>query len=561
VVVVLNMLDVAEQRGIRVEPDVLEAALGVPVIPVVAAKNVGIKAMLAAVDSLAYPTAHGDGEVARAPYQPKLPYLGQALESLVGQVAALIGNDVASPYPLRWAAQKLLEGDREIAERARARLSPETWARLESLLHEHEDAVVDLASARYEWIERMVRAAVRRPRASAISLTERVDRLTTHPQVGLAVLAGILGLVFWSVYAVAAPLVDLLNAAVGGLAETARVGLSVFPPWVADLVSDGILGGVGTVLSLLPILAIFFLAMAILEDVGYLARAAFVADRFMHSMGLHGKSFLPLLLGVGCNVPAALGTRIIESPRARLLTLLLVPLVPCAGRLGVLVLVAGAFFGPSAPLAVLAIMGLNLAVLAITGRVASGLLFQGESPVFIMELPLYQTPNWRTIGNVVWQRLREFVVRAGTVILAASVVVWGLSWLPGGSIESSYLAWFGKLIEPAGRLLGLDWRMMVALLSSFIAKENAVATLAVLASANGENGLVSVLPTMLTPASALAFLAVQTLFIPCVATVAAMRQEAGGWRWVLAGMAYLLVVSLGVGLVIYNAARVLGIGG
>ena len=560
VVVALNMLDVAEHAGVRVEPEVLEAALGVPVVPLVASRNQGLHALLEAVDEVVglAPSPPVSCPTHR-PYRPKLPWLGEPLEQLVAQVEGLLSEEAVDPYPRRWAAQKLLEGDREITEQARERLTSSSWDRLEALLLQNEDAVVSLASARYAWIERMVRAAVHRPRASAISLTERLDRLTTHAQLGLVVLLALLGSVFWLIYAVANPFVSLLNLWVGQASDLVRFSLQGAPLWLVDLLADGVLGGVGTVLSLMPILVVFFIALALLEDVGYMARAAFVADRFMHSMGLHGKSFLPLLLAMGCNVPAALGTRIIESPRARLLTTLLVPLVPCASRLGVLMLVAGAFFGPSAPLVALGIVALNLTVLAVSGQMANRLLFQGERPVFIMELPLYQWPNWRTVGTVVFHRLREFLERAGTVILAASVAVWALSWLPSGQVDTSYLAFVGQILSPFGAWMGLDWRLMVSLLSSFVAKENAVATLAILSSAAGDVELVAALPRMLTPAAAVAFLAVQTLFIPCVATLAAMRQEIGA-RWVSVGVGYLLVVSFGAGIVIFQVARLLGLG-
>ena len=561
VVVALNMVDVAERSGLRVEPEVLEAALGVPVVPVVAARYQGISALLEAIDEVVGVAPRPScGRERCYVYRPRLPWLGEELEALIGQVESLLGDEMVRPYPRRWVAQKLLEGDREITVRVRAQMEQKSWATLESLLLAHEDAVIGLASARYAWIERMVRAAVHRPRVSAFSATERLDRLATHPKYGVALLLSILGFVFWLVYAVASPLVSLLNLGVGEAASLVKLHLVGAPAWLSSLLADGVLGGVGTVLSLMPILVVFFLAMALLEDVGYMARVAFVADRFMHGMGLHGKSFLPLVLGLGCNVPAALGTRIIESPRARLMTTLLVPLVPCAGRLSVLMLVAGAFFGPSAPLVALGIVSLNLTILGVSGYAVNHLLFQGERPVFIMELPLYQLPNWRTVGTVVAQRLREFVARAGTVILAASIVVWALAWLPSGTIGDSYLALVGQCLSPAGALMGLDWRTVVALLSSFVAKENAVATLAVLSSSSGDAELVLALPRMLAPAAAIAFLAVQTLFIPCVATLAAMRQETGGWRWVSAAVLYLFALSFGVGIVIYQGASLLGWG-
>jgi len=386
-----------------------------------------------------------------------------------------------------------------------------------------------------------------------------LDRLATHPYAGPAILLGMLGLIFWLVFRVAGPLVDILDGLVALGAEALRAALTGAPEWLVGLVADGILGGVGTVLSLLPVLALFFLAIGFLEDVGYLARAAFVADRFMHRLGLHGKSFLPLFLGLGCNVPAVLGARILESRRDRLLTTLLVPLVPCAGRMAVLFFVTGALFGSSAPFVVWGLIALSVAAVGLSGVLINRVLFSGESPAFIMELPLYHLPNWRTIALNAWQRVVDFVERAGTVILLLSVVVWVLSTLPGGAIEGSYLATVGRYLAPVGRLMGLDWRMMVALLASLVAKEQAIATLAVLV-AGGEATLAAALPQILSPAAGVAFLVVQMLFVPCVGTLTAMRKETGSWRWVAVSVAYQAALSFGVGIALYQTARLVGLG-
>jgi ferrous iron transport protein B len=276
-------------------------------------------------------------------------------------------------------------------------------------------------------------------------------------------------------------------------------------------------------------------------------------------MGLHGKSFLPLFLGFGCNVPAILGTRVIESPRARLLTLLLAPLIPCTARMTVIAFLAPAFFGPAATLVSWGLVLLALVVLALSGIVINKTLFEGQRAAFIMELPLYHLPNWRTIGLLVGQRSVSFVKKAGTLILAVSVVVWALSVLPGGDIETSFLAQIGRLLEPAGRLMGFDWKLMVALLTSFIAKENSIATLGVLFGTGEEMGLAGVLAATFSAPTGLAFLVVQMLFVPCVATVAVVRQESGTWRWTLFSLGFLLVVSWAVGAGIFWLATLAGL--
>jgi ferrous iron transport protein B len=258
-------------------------------------------------------------------------------------------------------------------------------------------------------------------------------------------------------------------------------------------------------------------------------------------------------------VPAVLGTRVIDSKRARHLTIFLAPLIPCAARMTVVAFLAPAFFGGAATFVSWGLVALNLVVLAVAGVVINRLAFRGERAAFIMELPLYHLPNWRTIGIRVWQRSLSFVRKAGTLILIVSVVVWALSVLPGGEIESSYLAQIGRFFEPVGRLIGFDWRMTVALLASFIAKENSIATLGVLFGAGEGAGLRQSLIASFSAPAALAFLVVQMLFIPCVATVAVIKQETDSWRWTLLNLGALLLISIAGGAAAYWVARLMGL--
>jgi ferrous iron transport protein B len=328
-------------------------------------------------------------------------------------------------------------------------------------------------------------------------------------------------------------------------------------PLLSGLVVRGLLGGVGTVLTFLPILVIFFAMLGIIEDVGYLARAAYVMDRFMHLMGLHGQSFLPLFLGFGCNVPAVLGARIIGERRARLLTIILAPLVPCTARLAVVAFLAPAFFGASAALVSWGLVGANLLVLAVVGVVLNRLAFRGAQSAFIMEMPLYHIPNARTVGLYAWNNTKHFVMKVSTLILIGSAAVWVLSSLPGNSVDQSVLAYVGRWLEPAGRLLGLgDWRMIVSLLTSFVAKENVIATLGILYGGSaGQVGLAGVVTATLTPAARLAFLVVTMLFIPCLATASTIKHETGSWRWVALSLGLLLAISVGAGILVFQVGR------
>ncbi len=549
-VVGLNMMDVAEQEGIRVEPDVLQAALGVPVVPLTATRASGVRALLDEVERCLL----GERKLV-----PHLPEIRADHRALMDEVIRQIGSAVPAPYPVEWTAMKLLEGDAEMTRQMKAVLPVDRWTAVQAILSQHDDAMLAIASGRYEWIGRMVRAAVIQPRLGQISLTDRLDRVATHPVWGLFVLAGILGLVFWLTFTLGTPIQDWLDSAlVAPLGRLAAGALSGAPGWMQGLVVDGIIGGVGSVLTFLPIMVIFFASFGLLEDVGYMARAAYVMDNFMHLMGLHGKSFLPIFLGFGCNVPAVMGARVIDSAPARLLTILVAPLVPCTARMAVLAFIAPAFFGASAALVSWGLILLALLLLVASGVVLNRILFKGERSAFIMELPLYHIPNRRTIGLLVWQRSLSFVKKAGTIILVISVIIWGLSVLPGGDLQTSLLARLGHLVEPVGRWMGMDWKLTVALLTSFLAKENAVATLGVLYGGGEGAGLAQVLAATYSPASALAFLTVSLLFIPCAATVAVIQQETGSWRWTLLNVAFMLALSVGAGVAMYAVARALG---
>jgi ferrous iron transport protein B len=546
VVLGLNMMDVAEQEGMRIEPHVLQAALGLPVVPMVATRNEGLRELADAVDWVVQHPAD---------YSPNRPEIRKDHREVLAGIQEHIAGLVPEPYPEEWVALKVLEGDREVTRMMQEHSPRDEWEQVHSILKQHEDAVLAIAGGRYEWIERMVRAAIIRPRVGQVTLTDTVDRVATHPLWGLLSLLGILGLVFWATYAIGSPLQELLDFyLVQKGAEMTRLVLHGAPSWLIGLLADSVVGGAGMVITFLPILIIFFAALAFLEDVGYMARAAYVMDRFMHPMGLHGKSSLPLFLGFGCNVPAVMGTRIIESPRARLLTILLAPLVPCTARMAVVAVLAPVFFGRGAVLVSWGLVALNLVILALLGVLLHEVALGGEHVAFIMELPLYHLPNLRGIGFLVWQRTLAFLKKAGGIIIVFSVVVWVLSTLPSGSIETSYLAQLGRLLVPLGSLMGLGWRMMVALLTSFVAKENTIATLGVLYGAGEQSPLTSTLHSALTPVAALAFLAVQMLFIPCAATVAVIRQETASWRWTGFSIALLLAVSFAAGIAIYQAA-------
>jgi ferrous iron transport protein B len=544
VIVAINMLDVAEAQGTQIDAKALQDSLRLPVIPMIAKRNNGIKELadqIASCDST---------------FEPERPEVSADHQDIYQKILQTIRPHVPPPYIPEWAAVKLMEGDPEVSASVEKRAQPSAWAEIQTLLSKHEDALHAVVNGRYDWIEKMTRAAVSQFKMGQVVLTDRIDHVLTRPVFGIPILLAVMAFVFFLTYSVGVPLQNWMADGIRTLGDWITPATAGWPEWLAGLFIDGVIGGVGSVFTFLPILLIFFAIMAFLEDVGYMARAAFVMDRIMHLVGLHGKSFIPMCLGFGCNVPAVLGARIIETRKARMITLLLIPFVPCTARLAVLTLISAAIFGANALYVSWSILTLNILVLGIAGVFVNKVLWKQDAP-FIMELPIYHRPDLRTILMVVWNRILAFARKAGTVILAVSVIIWVISYFPTGSVEESWLASLGRFIEPLGIPLGLDWKMITALLTGLVAKETVIATLGVLYSV-GADGLSTVLPKVMSQASAAAFLVVMMLFIPCAATIAVLRQEMNSNKWFYSTIFMTLAVSYLGGAAAYQIVRLLG---
>jgi ferrous iron transport protein B len=549
VIVAVNMIDVAEQQGIRIDTDMLQKSLGIPVIPMIAKKNRGIKELVSAIIKLT------KGELS---YNPRIPDISEDHRTIFRQINELVGEHASPPHPDVWIATKLMEGDPEALEEMKELLPSDTWNKIELLLLKHEDALRAVVGGRYDWIEEITRAAVSRYKIGQVLITDRIDHALTRPVIGIPVLLGILALIFTLTFKVGYPLQKGLELLIKYFGRSIDTLLYNAPLWIRGLLIDGIIGGAGSVLTFIPLLVIFFVSMAFLEDIGYMSRAAFVMDRFMHIIGLHGKSFLPMCLGFGCNVPSIMGARIIESQRARLLTIFLTPFVPCTARVAAMTFIAAAIFGERALAVCWSLIALNLVALGFTGMIMNRFFLKDVPVPFIMELPLYHKPDIRTIAMAVWSRTLSFIKKAGTVILGFSVLIWIISNFPGREVEKSILGIVGRFIEPVGIPLGLDWKMIVALLSSIVAKENAIATLGVLYGV-ADHGLMDVLPNVISHASSLSFLVTLMLFIPCAPTFAVMKRELGSWKWFITSFVTMLLISYCGGMAAYRIALLLGI--
>ncbi|MBP1711006.1 MAG: Fe2+ transport system protein, partial [Deltaproteobacteria bacterium] len=370
VIAAVNMLDVASGQGIQINPTTLQEKLGIPVVPMVAKRNSGIRDLVEQISAFA-----SDG----AKLQPSQPEVSTDHLLIYRQILKIVRPLVPQPYTAEWTAVKIMEGDPEASALVEKLADQTAWNTIQDLLSKHEDALHAVVNGRYDWIEQISRSAMSQFRMGQVVLTDRIDHVLTRPVFGIPILLAVMALVFGLTYSVGIPLQNWMNEGIQHFVKMIGPWTTGWPLWLHGLLINGVIGGAGSVLTFLPILLIFFAIMAFLEDVGYMARAAFVMDRIMHLVGLHGKSFIPMCLGFGCNVPAVLGARIIETRKARMITLLLIPFVPCTARLAVLTLISAAIFGSKAAIVSWSILALNIAVLGLAGALVNKTLWRQDA--------------------------------------------------------------------------------------------------------------------------------------------------------------------------------------
>jgi len=386
-------------------------------------------------------------------------------------------------------------------------------------------------------------------------LAGRADALALHPVAGPLLFLAVIFAMFQLTFSLGGLLGSLLDSLMASL-DAAAATLTI--PLLASFVRGALLGGVGNVVSLVPFVFIMFLILSFLEDSGYMARAAFATDAFMHRVGLHGKAFIPLVMGFGCNVPAIMAARTLESPRDRLRVMLMVPFTSCSARLPVYVLIAGAFFGRRAGFVVFGLYVAGILAGIGTAMVSAKVMSVGRGVGLIMELPPYRLPLPKSLLLTAWQRTKEYLAKAGSIILLASAFLWLLSAMPlGSSAADSLLGKIGHFISPVFAPLGFDWRMVIGLASGFVAKEVVISTLGVLAPAG--SSLSAALPGMMGPGAALAYLVFILLYTPCLATIAVMRSESGSRKWTTISVAWGITLAYCSAFVVRLAAALLGL--
>jgi len=563
-IVALNMMDIAEKEGREISPETMGKEMGIKVIPTVAAKNKGIPEILEAIkDSV------DNGKPNEKSQQQVLE--GDTLAPL-NEIRLIIKGRVPSPYSEEWTALKLLEGDKEISGIMRNRLEPRRWQEIDKIVNDSHALLVP--DSRYEWIQKIISSsAVEHPdRKNILAGHYKFDRIATHPVWGKFVAVGILLLAVIAAVSIGYLGMPFIRA-MSLIADGTRILLAPAPVWLSSMMADGVIVGVGLAIALSFFLMAVFIIVGFLEDVGYLPRLAYVFDSFMQGLGLHGKSFMPFLMGFCCNVGGVLGTRVVYSWRQRLITVLLIPIIPCLAIWAVVSFIGTIFFGARTPLIVVALLIAAAFHLVLTSFLLRRIVVKGEGAGLIMELPPYHKPNLKTIWSYTWTNEKAYLKRGFTIIALTSFFVWLLSYFPDGNIETSFLASTAKFLNPVGKLMGFDWRLMVALIAATVSKESALAAIAIIygvgqkfSSLTGlavgtmvtpgcyeREALGSILMQTISPAAALAFLFVITFSIPCLATMGVLYPETRSLKWTAGASVYYTLASLVAGILAYHA--------
>ena len=579
VLVVLTMADVAAERHLHIDTRFLAEALGGPVVPVVTHKRQGIDAVRQAIGTVPPP----NGTAARWPLPDPLQHARDHLVEL------LQANDHMSPSAAAYEATSLLIAPEDVAARM-DRLDPDVksyvHATNERLAFLGIDAPAAFIEARYAWIRNLCERSVQSPETPERLLSDRIDRIVTHKVWGFLIFLGVMALVFQGIFRWAVVPMAWIGE---GFDAAGRGIVDIMPPGeLRSLIVDGALAGVAGVVTFLPQIAFLFFFLALLEDSGYMARAAFIMDKLMGKVGLHGKSFIPLLGSFACAIPGIMATRTIENPKDRLATILVAPLMSCSARLPVYSLLIAACIPPTVALGFFSLQGLTLLSLYLFGMMMALLVawlfkktfLRGAPALFIMELPPYKIPSLRTALFQVWERCLAFLKTAGTIILGVSILLWFLVNYPkvdpanpAGRLQSSYAGQIGRALEPVIRPLGFDWKIGIGLVSSLLQREAFVSAMATIyniddadhrppaktlreamrSDMNSSTG-----KPVFTMATTLALLAYYVLALQCLSTVAIVRRETNSWKWPLFQMVYMTLLAYGAAFIVYRSVLLIG---
>lgn len=573
-VIALNMIDMIEKNGDSIDTAKLSSLLGIKVIPISAGKGTGIHKLLHAA---MHEAVHGDEKASEKHIDRHLNmcappdiYTGKVKEA-VNRIENIIKDKCASKdLPLRWSAVKLIEGDEPTL--TSLDLTDTQLNCIEAIVSELETENIDremvIADQKYKFICSVTQRTVTRSHeAGHMTFSDKIDRVVTHkifaiPLFFLLMLA-IFYITFGALGANLTELVDgLINENFAGLVRSFMTNHNA-ADWATGLVCDGIIGGVGTVLSFFPQILLLFFFLSILEDSGYMARAAFIMDRALHTIGLSGKSFVPMLMGFGCSVPAIMATRTLENEKDRRLTMMLIPFMSCSAKMPVYSMFIMAFFPNVRGVVVISLYALGFVVAIASAFILQKTVLKGGHAPFVMELPPYRMPTGKTLCLHLYDKIKDFMTKAGTVLLGASIIIWFCQYFNFSlqhveSSEESILGVIGSFIAPVFAPLGFgDWKSSVAMLTGLVARESIVTTMGILYGAGEGASISAAISSAYTPAAAYSMMVFALLFIPCFAAVTTLRKEMNSRKWTLLALGFQACTAYVITFVIYNLARVI----
>ncbi|MCG2139595.1 ferrous iron transport protein B [Staphylococcus epidermidis] len=554
IIIGLNMIDVATQRGIKINYQALMRKLKVPVFPIVARKAKGTHSLLGELNYL-------------EPHQRrafKINY-GTEIETAIQQICSIIKQDNMYPTErLRFIAIQYLIDNVQIYQELDAMILEQLEPIKRKLSNATEQSTRQrIEAVRNDYINQLLEDIVEYPEEDKQFFTSKVDRLLLNRYLGIPIFLGIMWLIFQTTFTwIGTPLSDQLDAFISGpLSEWIKSVMNTLhiTSFLQDLITDGIIAGVGSVLVFVPQIVVLFFFISLLEDSGYMARIAVLMDKTMESIGLSGKSFIPMIIGFGCNVPSIMAARSIENEKERLITILVAPFMSCSARLPVYALFVGAFFSAHQSLVVLSLYILGIVVALLVSTLLNKLILKDNQSVFIVELPTYRVPSFKTLWRSTWEKAKGFVKKAGTFIFGGSVVIWTLTYIgPHGvnvPINQSFMHMIGQgfanLIVPLG--FG-SWQAGATLIPGFLAKEVIISSMAILYSSS-ESGLTQVIQQQFTPLSAYAFMIFILLYVPCISTVATIRKETSSWKWTLLAVVYPIATAYILTFVFYQVSQ------
>ena len=544
----LNMYDEFEQRGDHVDLETLSTLFGMPMVPTSFKSGMGVKELFRAVIQV----YEGRSKHARHLH---INY-GHEIEDGIHSIQKYIKPDpsIHRRYSTRYVALKLLEHDTHMADfvrsgagdKARAILAERDKAAARVFEETSQDSETAIMDAKYGFINGALTEAgfQQGNKTDTYRMTHLIDNVLSNKFLGLPIFFAILFLMFETTFVLGQYPMDWIDQCVGWLGDFVSRKMADGP--LKDMLVDGVIGGVGAVIVFLPQILILYFFISLMEDSGYMARAAFIMDKLMHKMGLHGKSFIPLVMGFGCNVPAVIATRPIESRRSRLITMMILPFMSCSARLPIYIMIAGLFF----PLhyrswVMISLYCVGILVAIIVSKVFSTLVIKGEDMPFVMELPPYRWPTAKAIGRHTWEKGKEYLKKMGGIILVASIIVWALGYYGtmgvAPSMEQSYIGRMGQLVAPLFSLQGFTWQLDVSLMAGVGAKEIVASTMGVLGGFEE-----------ITPLVAYCYLLFVLLYFPCIATIAAIKNETGSWRWAIFAAVYTTLTAWVVSAVVYQ---------